>query len=217
MVAVIQFPALAHRQRVDRIEFEHARASFGQLLEEGGWRAEAAHAVADQVDLHAMLLLGDERLHEALADLVVLENVGLQVDVVARGRDGGEHRLVGVGAVLQQPHLVAGGQRAADDGLLERQVALEDVRVLAAAVQAVEDRLALRGRQRAARAFDLHRRGGAPGQVGNDGRQAAAAGQAECTEDRPAAQAPWPWRHSRPSSSSTTTTSSTSPRPPIGA
>ena len=77
-------------------------------------------------------LLGDQGLRETLADLVVLEDVGLHVDVVARRHDGRQHRLVGGRAVLQQQHLVARGQRAADDGLLERQVAVEDVGVLAA-------------------------------------------------------------------------------------
>jgi hypothetical protein len=47
----------------------------------GGQRA---HAVADQVDLHALRLARGQRLHEALADLVVVQDVGLQVDVVAR-------------------------------------------------------------------------------------------------------------------------------------
>jgi hypothetical protein len=54
--------------------------------EEGGGGAERADAVPDQVDLHALPLLGDQRLHEALADLVVVQDVGLHVDVVARRR-----------------------------------------------------------------------------------------------------------------------------------
>jgi hypothetical protein len=32
-----------------------------------------------------------QRLHEALADLVVVQDVGFQVDVVARAGDGREH------------------------------------------------------------------------------------------------------------------------------
>ena len=65
------------------------------------------------------------------AHLVVLDDVGLQVDVVPRAADRGEHGLVGGRAVLQQDHLVADHQRAADDGLLERQVAVEDAGLLA--------------------------------------------------------------------------------------
>ena len=116
-------------------------------------------AVADQVDLHALALLVDQRLREALADLVVLDDVGLHVDVVARGRDRREHGVVGGRAVLQQHHVVAGGQRTADDGLLERQVALEDVGRLTRGAQSIENGLALRRRQGAARALQLHRLG----------------------------------------------------------
>jgi hypothetical protein len=121
-----------------------------QLLEESRWGVEGAHDVADEIDLHALPLLGDEGLRKALADLVIVQDVGLHVDVILRRQDGCVHCPIGRRAVLQQQHLVAGRQRTADDGLLNRKVAREDVGVLAAVRQAAEDRLALCGRQRTA-------------------------------------------------------------------
>ena len=149
-----------------------------------------ADAVADQVDLHALALLVDQGLRKALADLVVVEDVGLHVDVVAGRHDGRQHRPVGGRAVLQQPHPVAGGQRAADDGLLARQVAVEDAGLRAEAAQAFEHGLALRGRQGAARPFQLHGRppGVAPGRA-----RAPAAGcrrPGRAGRSRPAAATP---------------------------
>ena len=46
-------------------------------------RADGADAVADEIDLHALPLLVDQRLRKALADIVVVQDVGLHVDVVA--------------------------------------------------------------------------------------------------------------------------------------
>ena len=86
MVALVQLPFLARRQRVDRVELEHPDAAVGQPLEEGRRRADGAHAVADQIDLHALPLLVDQRLRKALADLVVVQDVGLHVDVVRAAR-----------------------------------------------------------------------------------------------------------------------------------
>jgi hypothetical protein len=145
------------------------------------------------IDLYVLALLVDQRLRKALADLVVLQDIGLHVDVVARRGDGFQHRAVGGWAVLQQRHLVAGGQRAADDGFFERQVAIEDAGRLARRAQAIENSLALRRRQRAARALQLHRRAGRSGQVGHDGRQAAAAGDAQPQQQRHRLPQPkWP-------------------------
>ena len=87
----------------------------------------AALALVGATVLVALPLLVDQCLCEALADFVVVQDVGLHVDVVARRQDGRVHRLERGRAVLQQQHLVAGGQRAADDGFFEREVSLEDV------------------------------------------------------------------------------------------
>ena len=177
VVALIQRPVLAGGQRVDRVELQHTNATLGQPLEKVGWRCDRADAVANEVYLHALPLLGDQGLRKLVAHVVGLQNVGFHVDVVARGGDCGQHRAVSDWAVLQQQHLVAGGQRAADDRLFERQVTVEDVGVLAAAFQPLQHRLALSLGERAARPFDQQRRAGAARHVGHDGGQAAATGQ----------------------------------------
>ena len=82
--------------------------------------------VVDQVDLHAFALLGDQRIGELATDVVVLEDVGLHVDVVARPADRREHRRVRGRPVLEQRDGVAGGQRRSGNGFLEREVAVED-------------------------------------------------------------------------------------------
>ena len=203
VVAPVPAPVVARGQRVDGVELVQLHAAGGQPFEEGGRRAEGAGAVAQQVDLHALRLLGHQRLGKALAHLVVVEDVGLEVDVVARGLDGREHGPVGGRPVLQQQHLVAGGQRAADQGLFEREVALEDTGGRAARRQAVEDGAAARHRQRATRALQLHRRAGRLRQVGHDARQAAAAdatAQGQHRQHHAVAQAQraaWRWRHRR--------------------
>ena len=88
-----------------------------------------------RLHLHALALLLDQGIREAPADLVILEDVGLHVDVVARRLDGREHRPIGVRAVLQQSDPIAGQQRAVGDGLLEREVTVEDVGVVGATLE----------------------------------------------------------------------------------
>jgi len=186
VVALVQLPLPACQQRVDRVVFQHPHAAVQQALEEGLRRAEAAGAVVDQVHLHALPLLVDQRLREPAADLVVLQDVGFQVDVVGSGGDGREHGAVGGRTVRQQQHPVADGQRAADDGFFQRQVALEDVGGGAAAGQPLEHRTALRRRQRTLRALHLQRRRlAAARQVGHDGGQAAAATAAAQRQQQP--------------------------------
>ena len=114
-------------------------------------------AVVDQVHLHALALLLDQGIREAPADLVILEDVGLHVDVVARRQDGREHRTIGVRSVLQQPDPVAGQQWAVGHRLLEREVTVEDVGVVGTALELLQDRLAARRRERPPCAVDLRR------------------------------------------------------------
>jgi hypothetical protein len=184
VIALVQLPAFARQQRIDGVELEHVDAAVGQALEKLGRCAERADAVADQVDLHALLLLGDQRLCKPLADLIVFEDVGLHVDVILRRADGRDHGLVGRRTVLEQTNVVAGGQRAAGHGLFERQMALEHVARFAAGLQPVEHGLALRTRQRPARPFHLRWRLRARRQVGHEARQAAARAQTEGQGDR---------------------------------
>lgn len=61
VVALVDLPFLARHQRAERIEFQHHHATGLQLLEQRRRGADGAYAVADQIDLHALLLFGDER------------------------------------------------------------------------------------------------------------------------------------------------------------
>jgi len=157
VVALVDVPPGLGGRRVDRVELQRADAVVAQPLEVLGGCAKRAHAVVDQVHLHALLLLLDQGIHEALADLVILEDVGLQVDVVARRQDGREHRAISVRSVLQQPDPVAGQQRAVGHGLLHCEVTVENTGVLGTPLELRQDRLAASRRKRPSRAFDLRR------------------------------------------------------------
>jgi hypothetical protein len=124
---------------------------------------------------HALLALGDEGVGEFSAHLIVLDDVGLHVDMVARGRDGLEHRGVGRRAILQERDSVAYDEGTARDLAFQREVALEDARLLAAAFQACEHGLALLRGERPARAVELHGLGRAGTGFGVDGGKGAAA------------------------------------------
>ena len=84
-------------------------------------------------------LLLDQQLGEPLSDLVVLDDVGLQVDVVLGVLDGFEHGSVGRRAIHQQLHAVAHHQRAADDLRLQGQVSLEDAGSIAILLESFDD------------------------------------------------------------------------------
>ena len=157
MVALVHLPARFRRRRVDRIELQRADAAVAQALEELLRRAERAHAVVDQVHLHAFALLCDQCVREAPADLVVLEDVRLHVDVVTRGCDGHEHGAVRVRPVLEQPDTIAADEGRSGHGLLDREVAIEDSRVVGAALESGEDLATARRRERPAGTFDLRR------------------------------------------------------------
>ena len=127
-----------------------------RLLQDGPatYRAmfEAIDAARDHINMETYILDDDEvgrqfaqRLGKALADGVVVQDVGLHVNVIGGAIDGGQHGRVGGRAVLQQQHPVAGGQRAADDGFFEGQVALEDIGHDTAGLQARQDCLSLGG------------------------------------------------------------------------
>lgn len=79
------------------------------------------------MDLHTLALLDDQGLSETFTHLVVVEDVRRHHDVVARTCNGRVRRRIGGRAVLQQHDSIAAGERAADDGLLERDVAREDI------------------------------------------------------------------------------------------
>jgi hypothetical protein len=116
----------------------------------------------------------------------------LPFDVVARAADRGQHRRIGRRAVFEQHHRIAGGQRIAGERLLDREVAIQQRGVLAAGLQAIEDRLVIARRQQATvGALDLHR-SARTRHVGHDDRQRAE-GSEHCCQFEPeaaGAQAP---------------------------
>src|SRR5687768_3920374 len=127
MIAFVDLPALLGRHWVDRIEFDHADAALPETFEESLWRAESAHAVVDEIDLHSRRLPLQQQIRKLATGLVVLEYVGFEIDVVARLTYGGEHGGVRRGPVLQQNRPVSDHERAADDCLLDRDVLLKNV------------------------------------------------------------------------------------------
>ena len=181
VVALVHLPALAQRERIDRVELQHLNAAVLHLYKQRAGCEQRAHAVANQVDLHACALFGNEGIGKTLANFIVVKDVGFHVDVVARAFDGGQHGTVGFGAIAQQAHAVAGGQRAAGHRLFHGQMALEGIAVGRALGKPCQHRPALRRAQRAVRTQQLGRSRWARHQVGHQpGQAAAAAGQSQC-------------------------------------
>jgi len=89
-----------------------------------------------------------------LADVVVLDDVALEVDVALRGTDCGKHRRVGDHAILQQGDLVAHDERAADNGLLQCNLLVEDVEVAGFALELRQHRCTALRRDRSARILE---------------------------------------------------------------
>src|SRR6185436_16341665 len=129
--------------RVYRIEFEHLDSAVAKSVEKRRWRVEGADAVVDDVDLDAGGLAFQQQVGELPAGLIVLENVGFQVDVVPGRANGGEHCAVSRGAVLQQRELVAQHQRAVNvDGLLVGQMLLQHIGGAVLTLQPLENGIA---------------------------------------------------------------------------
>ncbi len=74
-----------------------------------------------------------------------------------RGCDRREHGAVGVWPVLEQTHAVAADEGRSRHGLLDREVAIEDSRVVGAALESGEDLATARRRKRPAGTVDLRR------------------------------------------------------------
>ncbi len=77
--------------------------------------------------------------------------------MVTRGGDGREHGAVGVWPVLEQTHAVAVDEGRSGHGLLDREVAIENSRVVGAAFESGEDLATARRRERPAWTFNLRR------------------------------------------------------------
>ena len=83
--------------------------------------AQRAQPVVDHADADAVAGARDERVREALADLVVVDDVTLEVHALAGVRDGGEPGRVVLGPVLQDADGVAlheGRARGPREGLV---------------------------------------------------------------------------------------------------
>ncbi len=130
---------------IGAIELHHLDARVLQPLEEGGARGGTPHAVVDEVHLDALCSLPRERLREPPPDLVVLDDVGLEVDMVAGVVDGLEHRVVGGRTVDEQRDLVALRERRVAHRLGHGGQALQQVGGLARPLEPRQDRPALLG------------------------------------------------------------------------
>src|ERR1700678_1433356 len=143
MIAMQRRPPKPGGERIERIELTQPDSARAHPLEQTAPRQHRAPAVVNYVDLHALLLLGDQRVREPLSDFTALENVRFQVDVARRALDCAEHRLVCRRAVLQQGHLVPRYQRTPADSLLDREMAPAHVGLAAASLEPLDDQFAL--------------------------------------------------------------------------
>ncbi len=107
MVAVVHLV----QARAHRVEFAHPHARLAQPVEIRARRGDRADAVVEELHLDALGGPVLKHRQQPLAGLAVVQDVGLEVDVVARLRHGGEHGVVRAGAVDQQPRFVALDQR----------------------------------------------------------------------------------------------------------
>jgi len=111
-MAIGAMVAVVHRlDALDRIEFAYRHPGVAQVLEVGLRRADRADAVVHDVDLDAAFHLFGEQRGELLGELAAVEDISLDVDVVARGGDRLEHRPVRARAIHQEARLVAADER----------------------------------------------------------------------------------------------------------
>ena len=158
MVAMVERvePSRHHGSGPQRIELDHLHAARGEVREEFPGRVERARRVVDEPHVESRPRFLGQRGGELPADVIAVEDVGLHVDVVLRPLDGGKHRRVGLGAVFEERHLVADAERSVGQRLLDREVMLEDVVAGGVALDLLEERLALRAGEYAARALEAH-------------------------------------------------------------
>jgi hypothetical protein len=107
------------------IEAPHVDAALAQAPPEApAAGAQRAQPVVDDAHGHAFARLGHQGVGEALAHLVGVDDVALEVHAAARRRDGGEPGGVVLPGVPQQPDGVAVHQRrarGAREGLVGQQ------------------------------------------------------------------------------------------------
>ncbi len=111
-LAVVARQPAQGRVEARRVVAAHLDAAGAQAVPEPARGfAQAAEPVVDQPHRDAFARLGDEGRGEPLADLVVVDDVALEVDVSARLGDGLEPGRVVLGRVPEQPHAVAADER----------------------------------------------------------------------------------------------------------
>ena len=87
---------------VERAEHLQPHAAAGQPRTQRGQRRQRAEAVDDQVHLHAAAVGVEQRVGDAAAGAVVVEDVGRQPDLAPRRGDGFAHAREQLVAALQQ-------------------------------------------------------------------------------------------------------------------
>ena len=109
VVAIVQPPTVAaHLGRIDRIEGDQLDAGATHAFKKCLRHAQRAHAVIQDADSDALLLLLDQHVGKLQAHLILVEDIGFQVDVVGRCSDRLQHLLHRLRSVEQQRDLVAG-------------------------------------------------------------------------------------------------------------
>jgi hypothetical protein len=86
--------------------------------------------------------------------LDVFKNVILEIDVVPGPAHGAIHRAEGLGAIAQYRRLIARDEWSRRDGLLDREVALQQIGIFGMFLQPNEDRLTLGLAEWATRTYD---------------------------------------------------------------
>jgi hypothetical protein len=121
-------------------------------------RRQRADAVIGDVDVHALRAPLDQQLAELLAlEADVLQDVVLEIEIVAGLADRLERRLESGRPVAQHRDPITGVERGAGHVLLDRQLALQVARIGALRVEPRENALGLPARQRAAGSADADR------------------------------------------------------------
>ena len=96
-------------QQTWRVETAYLHAGLPQALPEApGGLAEGTEPVIDEPDLHPLAGLCAERFREFLSCIIVVDDIGLEVDPLPGGSDRFEPRGVVLSRVLQEPDAVAG-------------------------------------------------------------------------------------------------------------
>ena len=148
VVALRDRQFLRELRGVYRIELSDVDPRRLHAVEESRRRAERAHRIVHEIDVHALGLLADQEVRHPAADVVVAEDVRLEIDVVLRCGYGIEHGLVRLGAVHQEGDFVPCGHRVAAQALHKGGSPLDEGCRAGARLFPAEDCCGRPGRQR---------------------------------------------------------------------